>query len=406
MKKNLSKITLGVVVSSLIVIGIIVSFNDTNMKIEDVKGSKSELGNASIIYQEEKGIYNTKNAVVSKDGIKVKKFSKELPRVDKYSKLIMDNKDFFDSNTNSNLVYEDKESIGYIDYVSNNYYSNEDVRFNTKITDKNLKTNKITEFDIEIISSSKENVDANRSCLVTKYKNEIYLSMGITNDINYNKNGDIIDNGNSSISIYKIDLENQKVQLFDEIKIKENVDISNGVSFVNNNKIYFMAQTYKDSREQYLIYYDLENNKFDYIKDSINIKEKNNSNDNDKAYSIDDNKLNIIYNDVTTDKKSTIIHQYSIDLEKEEIIENDKVYKFDKINEQLELIEFRLIDNKLYILLNSYKEEQGNFYTPRKENSSNIIVLDEKTKKVLYIGQSKQEENYHTTNYIVKNEEL
>ncbi|WP_042273530.1 hypothetical protein [Faecalimicrobium dakarense] len=274
MKKNLSKITLGVVLSSLILIGIIIVSNDTNMKIEDLQGNKSELGDVSIIYQEGKGLYNIKEAVLSKDEFKVKKIAKGLPGVSKYSKNIVENRNLFSSVYDSNLIYEDKESIGYMDYVSNNYYSNEEVRFNTKITDKNLKTNKITEFDIEIISSSKENADANRSCLVTKYKNEIYLAIGITNDINYDKNGNIIDNGNSGISIYKIDLENQKAQLFDEIKIKENVDISNGVSFVNNNKIYFMAQTYKDSGEQYLVYYDLENNKFDYIKDYINIKEK------------------------------------------------------------------------------------------------------------------------------------
>ncbi|MBO3446400.1 hypothetical protein [Clostridium sp. CCUG 7971] len=406
MKKNLSKITLGVVLSSFILIGIIIASNDTNMKIEDVKGNKSELGDVSIISQEGKGLYNTKETVLSKDGFKVKKIAKGLPGVSKYSKNVVENRNLFNSVHDSNLIYEDKESIGYLGYISTDYYASEGAKFNTKITDKNLKTNKITEFDIDIINSSEEYDNARECCLVIKYKNEIYLAIGITNDINYDKNGNIIDNRNSSISIYKIGLENQKAQLFDEIKIKENVDISNGVSFVNNNKIYFMAQTYKDSGEQYLVYYDLENNKFDYIKDPVKIKEKNNSNDNDTAYSIDDNKLNIIYNDSTTDKKSTIIHQCSVDLEKEKVIENDKVYKIDKINENSQIRGFRVLDNKIYLVLNSYKEEKGISYISQSELSYNIVVLDEKTKKVLYIGQSKQEESHSATNYIVKNEEL
>lgn len=406
MRKNLSKITLGVVLYSLIIIGIIIVANDSGVKIKDIQGNKNEMGDVTIISQDRTGLYNTKETLTSKDESKVKKIAKQLPTMSKYSKNVADNRNLFSSAYDSNLIYEDEESIGYIDSISSNYYSNEGAKFNTKITDKNLKTNKITEFDIEIINSSEEYENANERCLVTKYKNEIYLSMGITNDINYDRNGKITGNGNSSIYIYKIDLENKRAQLFDEIKIKENVHISNGLSFVNNNKIYFMAQTYKDSGEQYLTYYDLEDNKFNYIKDPININKKFESYNAYKDYSIDDNKLNIIYKDDMSDKKYTTIHQYSIDLEKEKVIENDKIYKFDKINDQSRLGKFRLLDNKLYIVLNAFKEEQNNTGASIKENSYNIIVLDEKTKKVLYIGQYQQGGESYISDYIVKNEEL
>lgn len=405
MKKNLSKITLGVVLSSLIIVGIIIVANDNDVKIKDIQGSKNEMGDVTIISQERTGLYNTKETLISKDEFKVKKIAKELPGTSKYSKNVVENRNLFSSIYDSNLIYEDEESVGYLDYISSNY-SNEGAKFNTKITDKNLKTNKITEFDIEILNSYEKYNNANEICLATKYKNEIYLTIGITNGINYDKNGKIVDNGNSSIYIYKIDLENQKAQLFDEIKIKDNIGISNELSFVNNNKIYFMAQTYKGLGEQYLIYYDLENNKFDYIKEPININEKFESEHADKDYSIDDNKLNIIYKDDISDKKSTGIHQYSIDLEKEKVIENDKIYKFDKINEQSDLGKFRLLDNKLYIVLNSYKEEKNNTDTYKEENSYNVIVLDERTKKVLYIGQYQQGKESYTNNYIVKSEEL
>lgn len=81
MNKRLSILTLCIVGLSMLFILIGTLFNNTNDNILDIIGNKNSLENINILYQNKEGIFNTRETIISKDGLNIKQFSKELPDI-------------------------------------------------------------------------------------------------------------------------------------------------------------------------------------------------------------------------------------------------------------------------------------------------------------------------------------
>src|SRR5699024_4504271 len=127
--------------------------------------------------QDNRGIYSKNNLILSKDNYEFNKNVKQNPEIYKYSKILNVNRDLFIySIYDINRIYSDENSVGYIDYI-NDLHTESDVKLLTTIKEKNIKTDEIVEFEIEIPSSFKSQSNINYIPLVTKYKDNVYIAL-------------------------------------------------------------------------------------------------------------------------------------------------------------------------------------------------------------------------------------
>lgn len=186
MNKRLSILTLCIVGLSMLFILIGTLFNNTNDNIVDIIGDKNSLENINILYQNKDGIFDTRETIISKDGLNIKQFSKELPDIYKYSKEAIDNRDLFKHMYDTATIYHDENEIGC--FLENGYGTddkgNMDIDFIIK--NKNLKTNKIK------IINKNVNIKLNNSkvspyllpSVITKYNGTVYMLLSHIEEIN------------------------------------------------------------------------------------------------------------------------------------------------------------------------------------------------------------------------------
>lgn len=96
----------------------------------------------------------------------------------------------------------------------------------------------------------------------------------------------------------------------------------------------------------------------------------------------------------------------TIDLKNEKIINSNKEYKIEKINNYVDVEDLRVIDNKVCLLLNSYK--YANIYKDIEERdiAKHILILDENSQDILYMGKYSDGDINYDVRYILKDDEL
>ncbi|RDY26845.1 hypothetical protein CHL78_011640 [Romboutsia weinsteinii] len=404
MNKKISRIALGLSLSSIIVLGILINSNSPKDKLKDINGDRNSLGDVTILSQERLGFYSTKIITLYKDNYEVNNNSKQLANSNEvYSKISNENRTFLrNSVISDNNYYETNDSIGYIGYLDE-YYDNEDVYIMTTIHEKNLKTNKTTEVDIKLPTKFKQSNNSNYKSIIAKYKDDLYLVVHGVDGILYNDSGEIVDEGRDFIKFYKINLDNKEVKELD-IKTEFNENgkykvVEDGM-FVNNNKIYFKMEN-KETKKYNLAYYDLASQKVETIKTEISLETDMSLYES----SVEDNKLNLLYTNKDI-KDKIALHLTTIDLKSGDILNDNVVYEMDKLNRFNDATNFRVVDNKLYVTLKSHKIDKQEVRTKDREYADSIAVFDEKTKKLLYVGEYSQGSGYYEGNYILKNEEV
>ena len=87
------------------------------------------------------------------------------------------------------------------------------------------------------------------------------------------------------------------------------------------------------------------------------------------------------------------------------IVINNEQYSIKKLNKNMCLNTFRIIDNKIYILSKTSNADNMNSRLDG-EYTDNVIVLDKNSKSTLYIGEYMQGEAYRSESYILKNNEV
>lgn len=401
MNKRLSLVTLGLSLSSIVILTGAMTISQPKYELKNIFGKQSSLGDVTIFSQEKRGIYSTNNVILSKDGYKFNRNVKQNPYLDKYSKDFNENREIFQGNIyGTDYLYSDENSIGYIEDVIDNY-GEPDITLSTTIKDKNLNTGEVSQFKIEIPNNLKSENNNNHKELVTKYNGEVYIVLLGEQESNPDRKKTRKDELENFVEISKVDFSNKEAKSVNKINLKiddkSKYRIVYNNPFVIDNRVYFYLESQdKLENSYYLAYYDMENNKFDYIDNKINLElplELYQQN-------VEGEKLNLLSN--TDNKNKMDLSLYTIDLAIGKVITNNEQYSIKKLNKNMVINTFRVIDNKIYILSKAYDSDNMHL----RDYTGNVIVLDKTSKSTLYIGEYRQGDEFASDSYILKNDEL
>ena len=404
MNKKISLVTLGLSLSSIVILTGAMVISQPKYTLKNIVGKQSSLGDVVVYSQEKRGIYSTNNLILSKDEYKFNRNVKQNPDLYKYSKEFNKNRDLFQGYVyDTDFIYSDKNSMGYIEYIDQ-HYGESDITLSTTIKDKNLDTGEISEFRIDIPNSLKPEYNYGRKELVTKYKDEVYIVLLEEQESNPDRKKTRKDELEDFVEISKVDFNNKEAKSVNKINLKvddkSKYRLVYNNPFVIDNRIYFYLENQdKLENSYYLAYYDMENNKFDYIDNKINLELPLES----YQQNVEGEKLNLLSD--TENKSKVDLSLYTIDLTTGKIVINNEQYSIKKLNKNMCLNTFRIIDNKIYILSKTSNADNMNSRLDG-EYTDNVIVLDKNSKSTLYIGEYMQGEAYRSESYILKNNEL
>lgn len=420
MNKGLSKVVLGIVTVTMLATCIYLGFaNKDESKVVDVYGNREALADIGIVYQQREGFYKTKEVNISKDNLTVNKYAKEISTEDRVSSFNREHRDLLQHrNSYHDTLYKDDKKLGYVqisrDYnISTN--SSDKVQFITYVTEKDLESNKISEYKIPLDFYDKADANSDDRVIPIKYNNELYIITSIDYNADYvnSYNNEVYGARESRISVFKLNLEDETSEHILTKKVGNDEEIisnSRNIGFSYKDTGYFLSFSYKLSEENKyerkieFLTYNVAKNKFETVALPLNIEED---------YYID--KYNIEGNILTlvargeSDYGNLDFEITKINLDNNEIISNSEKYKvsIDDNNEYFTvgMEDFRIIDNKIYLTIGAYED------TEVTKNSSGTgkeyaVVIDEKTKDVLYVGKIAELRNQYIYPTIVKKEEL
>lgn len=404
MNKNIPKVFLGVVISSMVIIGVSTSINQPKFDIIDISGKQEDIGDVKIISQSSESLYTSHKNTLSKDGFEVKAYAKPIESKMEVEDIINQDKDFFKPYYNENTVFKTDYVLGFLnsetDYKENNTY----IRYMLKI--KNLENKQEQMYNFESLEKieADTNIEFNNYVL-TKGK-DIYIFELVNKGIEYDREGIFNKVESSKINVYKFNLENGDIEEYNSIDTngKEGIEFSNKVSFKYNNKVYFTINKKEETKQNsYIGCYDLNTNKFSYIKEQISLENEEINNYETQqlyTYTIEDDILEIVSND-NKNNNTMEIKRTSIDLKNNKILLKDNSYAVERLYKQTAINNARSIDGKLYVIISNIEPKRK-----ERDTKNSIIVLDENTKKVLYIGQYKEDPICYSDYKILKNSEI
>ncbi len=405
MNRKLSLITLGISLSSMLVLVGAMVVSQPKYTLKNIVGKQSSLGDVIIYSQDQTGIYSSNSIMLSKDEYKFSKNIKQNPETYKYVNGINENRDMFKGYIyDTDFIYSDENSIGYMDYVIDNY-GEFDITLSTTIHEKNLKTDEIEEFQINISNNLKSENNINHKELITKYNNEVYIALlGTQQNTPDRKKGEK-DELEDFVEISKVDFNNGEAKIVNKVNLKIDDDSKYRIIYHNpftiENKIYFFLEKQdKLENSYYLAYYDIHKNKFDYIDNKITLEYPLDT----YQINIEGTKLNLLTS--ISNKNNVDLNLFTFDLESKEIIINNEEYSINKLNNQTDVYSFRVIDNKIYLLVDSCKTYNSDVRRDMREFAKNIVVLDKSSKTTLYIGEYRQGDEFTSNSYILKSDEL
>lgn len=412
MDKKLSITILGLAVFSFILVLLGVIINQPKHELVDIKGDRNEIGDVLFISQTQNGLYGNVQTITSKDKFTVKKNSKSIYNLSENTKVKDEHKEMFKNVHQDNQRYCSEENIGYIEDRGINYTGTGDANLSFKIVNKNLRSGNVEEYDLNLPKSFDGESNFSYGLTVGIKNEDIYILSSVSEDVEYSAKGNITGSGDVAIDIYKFNLNKKEIDKVGEFvqkkKDSEIIISNNQICFEYEDKLYSTIETYpndkKKNGEVYLIYYDMEKNKFEYMEGPIINNKDIESIDTDTIqYSIENGKLYLL-NKNDKDESYTNIIQYTIDLKNNKIDKN-KEYKVEKLNEMSHIESFRVINKKLYLCMGSYKEIRGE-YSGDEDLKNTIVVVDEKNGNTLYMGEYIEEKPEDSTNFILKNNEI
>ena len=262
MSKKLSIITLGISLSSIVILTGAMIVSQPKYKLKNIVGKQSSLGDVVVFSQDNRGIYSRNNLILSKDNYEFNKNVKQNPEIYKYSKILNENRDLFTYGIyDINRIYSDENSVGYLEYI-NDLHTESNVKLLTTINEKNINTGKTIEFEIEIPNSLKPQNNINYNPLVTKYEDNVYIAL-----IGEQENSPNIKKGEKDeledyVEISKVDFNAREAKPVNKINMKIDKDtkyrVVNYNSFTVDNRIYFFMKNKEQSKNiYYLAYYDI-----------------------------------------------------------------------------------------------------------------------------------------------------
>lgn len=400
MNKNIGKKFFTVICAGLIVTSIaIFSLGKNKTKLEDLYGNRNELEDVSILLQSRNGMYETDEIRINKGGMTVDSMAKQAVYNFNLSKKNIEGRQILEDANHGYIEYtdallEDNDRLGSV-LISREYTENNDYSIYANIKIKYNNSDKVESYKIHmdnqdfkgsglVYSSVPISIDKDNMYIVTlgSYYTEDYLEE--RNNASYEDYADDSFN-KTELNLYKVNLSKKTSKhILNKDYDGEKIYIKEDVYFANNNKSYFSIKekdndgSYKSSLFE-----------FDVITEEINIIDLGIKDDSITKFSVDDNKLLLIYND---------IEMILVDLENSSV-EHLKHIRNDYSGD---ILQARRLGNKIYFITSEYSEEDD--YTG--ECSYCFFVFDEKKNEILYEGRIKQKSSHFAQFGIVKNDEL
>ncbi|MDU6248572.1 MAG: hypothetical protein E6612_06585, partial [Paeniclostridium sordellii] len=202
--------------------------------------------------------------------------------------------------------------------------------------------------------------------------------------------------------------KNSTYKPFEKDGYKAILNLTTG--FNKDNKIYTLVGQVnlkdKSKIDYYLVYYDIDTNKFKNIKEPVikdstspllggNITIKSDV-EGDILYLLQHNK---------GEKENINIELSKIDLKNDKIDYVDKDYKTGNVDDNYDVMDLRVLNNKIYMCINSWKESNEK-YSKNQKTKNSIVVLDEKTGQIIYIGEYINDSLAYSINDILTKDEL
>ena len=407
MSKKISMSFMFIILFCLVIIILGIIKAQPKIKLIDINGSKVNIGNALFISQKNNGFYCNTQSITSKDEFKFKNNSKLIQKENKSIKGKYQNDEVFKTSYDEDLRYYGKKNIGYI---QNTGVVGEKNRIN--IFNKNLEDNSIKIYNLDVLLNN--NTAFIQGLTVDIKDNDIYILCSQNKGENIDPNtGRTSSVDGLEINVYKFNLKSGESKKVGEFVQNKEIDDLETYCFHYNRKLYSLITTYqnskKDNIELFLIFYDIKENKIEKVKlseskgNSSILKSAYKAEDYEVSFKVENDKLYIL-NKNEDNEKYIKLEQYTINLKNNKI---DKVntYEVEKIKNISNIESFRLIDKKLYLCLRSYDSEQKTDYTDI-EYKNIIVVLDEKSKETLYMGEYIEDLPELTDQFILKTDEI
>lgn len=423
MKIKLSRIFLISSVSLMLVVGIV--FGSTyNVKHEliGISGNSKEMDDIAFITQYKYDLYNSKEIIVTNENVQEKSFAKEVSSEFPPTKYIKDNREIIGFSNRQNQIYEDKNKIGTLG-VYWEYKENLDRNIlQLNISEKNLKNNKVENYEIPLESYNDGEHSYSRSIAHT-YKGQLYaiILTGVHEEVE-------VDDGYGTkfkellLSVHKVDLDNQKAEnILSKSLGKHKYYEGESDSFKFDEKIYtLISESESESEyenEEYgetkLLYYNIEDNNLEIIEipnlgsqleyDNISTIFLN----GDKAYLqgeffIDKNNImNITLGEIDLNSNDNKIKVVKKAIKVSDFGIGDK----DVSSPSYNIDDIKIINNKLYMSWSLYLDIPGS-HNDERQSYSNLLVVDNLNNKVLYQGMMEHGKFYIPSMKIVNKEEI
>lgn len=417
MNKNIGKKFLSIVGIGIVVVGIsLFNIGKNKVEVEDLEGKRSELGEVSILFQSNKGMYETDEIKIDKDRTSIDSMAKQGIDNFNLSKKNIDGREVLEDVSNgyadyTNALLEDEDKLASVSVTSgydldDNYHTYANIKIKYDDSDEvesyeiSLGDQNIDGYSL-IYSSVPISIDKDNMYIVTfgsYYSNE-YIEQ--IESAQYEEYAD--DRFNKTVlNLYKVNLSSKSSKhiLTKEYEGKE-IYIKQSVCFANNKKAYFLVNE-KDGEENYthsLFEFDVFSKEINII--DLGIKE-NHTEENIRNFSVDDNKLLLITMEDVKNSESTRLDLRGTIVD----LKNFKVKQIEDININTlyeEILQVRSINGKIYLIT---FETGGKKSEDTGYNSYYVTIFDENTNDLLYKGKIKQKTSYMTKVGIVKKDEL
>lgn len=411
MNKNIGKKFLSFICVGILGIGIsLFNLGKNKAGVENSYGKRSELGDVSILLQSNKGMYETDEIKINKDGVTMDTMAKQSMHNFNLSKRNIKSRQVLEAAGNGYIDYtgallEDEDRLASV-LINSEYTENGDYETYANIKIKYNDDDEVESYEIPISDQSIGGSESVYSSVpISIDKDNVYIvilrSYHSQENIKQRESEDHEDDDfdKTELNLYKINLSSKSSKYILNKEFDGNdIYVKGNLCFANNNKSYFLINKKENEKS-----YKSSLLEFDVFSKEINIIDLGTKEELIKNFSIDDNKLLLTsFQGVEDKNKNLEIHEVRVTLVN---LENSKVEYLKHINVNINednILQVRRVGNKIYFITKECNEDEEN----KGKNSYCISVFDEDKNKVTYKGRIKQNSSYFVNVGIVKEDEL
>lgn len=405
MDKKFSKLYLVFLLVAIIFLGIsLVIVSKEKVDIDDILGDRNYLEDMTIVYQKNKGIFQTNEIRITKDEEKVDSFVKEASREFGLSKEDIDNRDIYQLvDERSNVCTTENEIVNVSLYNSDSLFNKDEMVAYVEV--KNKKTNKIDEYEILINDEIDAYGNSIYKAIPIRYKDTIYLAVmsSIYNEDTYDDSSSSPQDyySQSYLSLYKLNLTTKKSKFVLRKSYASNdIYMENYLGFSHNNTTYFIISEKNKETNRY----ETSLFAFDVISKEINIINLGINNSPIDNYYIDDDEV-LLSSSSSSEKENVVA--LIVDLNKKEVKRKNEVSVKKQNDLYSNVVALNRSNGKIYLILGNYSyDDYIDVASQSSETNYYIYIIDEKSNDILYKGRIKDNTVYDLKFSILKKDEL